>query len=192
MARLTSSRIFQLFISQASISSHIPGLPDFFLGRGRPWGSGKQRFPNKHRSSIIFFHFFIAKEMKRAHVRKLGQVKHSALAPQTWNTSAKSGGGPSVPCKSTEGETSWRKLCHKTLRACATIVVSTPRKLNVSEHAVPPVPELLPAFPRTEAPLCSIGRPSLSRPQPSGICRPGAILRTCVLCLVGRVTPQCR
>ena len=50
--------------------------------------------------------FFFAKEMKRAHVRKLGQVKHSALAPQTWNKSAKSGGGPSVPCRSTEGETS--------------------------------------------------------------------------------------
>ena len=50
----------------------------------------------------FYFSFFIAKEMKRAHVRKLGEVKHSALAPQT----SKSGGGPSIPCRSTEDETS--------------------------------------------------------------------------------------
>ena len=56
---------------------------------------------------------------RRAHVSKFGQPKHSALAPQTWNKSAKSGGSPSVPCRSTEGETS--ELAGSRARAAASI-----------------------------------------------------------------------
>ena len=54
----------------------------------------------------ISHYFFLCEGNEACTRQKNSQDKHSALAPQTWNKSAKSGGGPSVPCRSTEGETS--------------------------------------------------------------------------------------
>ena len=113
---------------------------------------GKRRTRGPQTTETLLAHwrepcFFFAKEMKghtRHKIRSRSLGSPIAHLPSSDLEQVREIWRRSICALQTEGET--RELANKTPRACATIVV--------------PVPELLPALPRTEVPLCSVDRPS--------------------------------
>ena len=147
---------------------------------------GKRHTPGPHTTGTLLAHerepFFYERNegthtRHKIRSRPLGSLAHCAfLRPLTSRPSNMAAVHLCSADRPRAKRASWRKLCHK-----------TPRKH--ARPSSPPCPSCCQHVHELKC-LCAPSTTRLpSQPPPGGTCCPGAVPRTCLLCLIGLWTP---